>query len=138
MAKKAHIGKRLDIKEIKTVETLRSFIGEDVNVIDASDVGILEEYVSSIFTAQDLKVIAYDMKYSDRNDILYYLLFASRKDQKAEKSLFDKNYYKNGIVSIMYELQTITRKSLLYKTGVEYGNWTINHVEGCMHGCKFP
>ncbi|MHA2376702.1 MAG: hypothetical protein ACXAB9_11085 [Candidatus Thorarchaeota archaeon] len=30
------------------------------------------------------------------------------------------------------------RKSLLYKTKVEYGNWTINHVVGCMHGCKFP
>ncbi len=30
------------------------------------------------------------------------------------------------------------RKSLLYKSRVEYGNWTINHVVGCMHGCKFP
>ncbi|OIN96211.1 radical SAM protein [Candidatus Desantisbacteria bacterium CG1_02_38_46] len=30
------------------------------------------------------------------------------------------------------------RKSLLYRTKVEYGNWTINHVTGCMHGCKFP
>lgn len=150
VAKKARIGKKLNIKEIKTIETLSSFIGEDVTVIDVNDVGILEEYVSSIFTAMDLKVIAYDMKYSDRNDILYYLLFASRKDsitniikdifatQKAEKTLFDKDYYENGIVSIMYKLPTIKRKSLLYKTGVEYGNWTINHVEGCMHGCKFP
>ena len=30
------------------------------------------------------------------------------------------------------------RKSLLYKSRVEYGSWTINHVVGCMHGCKFP
>ncbi|ERM92520.1 radical SAM protein [Caldanaerobacter subterraneus subsp. yonseiensis KB-1] len=30
------------------------------------------------------------------------------------------------------------RKTLLYKTGVEYGDYTINHVEGCAHGCKFP
>ena len=30
------------------------------------------------------------------------------------------------------------RKSLLYKTKVEYGNWTINHIVGCMHGCNFP
>ena len=30
------------------------------------------------------------------------------------------------------------RKSLLYKTKVEYGNWTINHITGCMHGCNFP
>lgn len=32
----------------------------------------------------------------------------------------------------------ITRKSLLYKTEVEYGDYTINHVEGCSHGCKYP
>jgi DNA repair photolyase len=32
----------------------------------------------------------------------------------------------------------ITRKTLLYKTGVEYGDWTINHVQGCSHGCLYP
>ena len=32
----------------------------------------------------------------------------------------------------------IMRKTLLYKTGVEYGDYTINHVEGCSHGCKYP
>lgn len=32
----------------------------------------------------------------------------------------------------------ITRKTLLYKTGVEYGDYTLNHVEGCSHGCKYP
>ena len=35
-------------------------------------------------------------------------------------------------------MNTIKRKSLLYKTGVEYGDYTINHVQGCAHGCKFP
>lgn len=35
-------------------------------------------------------------------------------------------------------MKTITRKSLLYKTGVEYGDFTINHVLGCSHGCLFP
>lgn len=30
------------------------------------------------------------------------------------------------------------RKSLIYKTGVEYGDYTLNHVEGCSHGCKYP
>lgn len=33
---------------------------------------------------------------------------------------------------------SITRKSLLYKTGVEYGDYTVNHVQGCSHGCKYP
>lgn len=27
---------------------------------------------------------------------------------------------------------------MLYKTGVEYGDYTLNHVQGCSHGCKFP
>ena len=33
---------------------------------------------------------------------------------------------------------TIQRKSMLYETGVEYGDYTMNHVLGCAHGCKFP
>ena len=32
----------------------------------------------------------------------------------------------------------IQRKTMLYKTGVEYGDYTMNHVLGCAHGCKFP
>lgn len=35
-------------------------------------------------------------------------------------------------------MKTITRKSLLYRTNVEYGDYTINHVLGCAHGCLFP
>lgn len=35
-------------------------------------------------------------------------------------------------------MDSIERKTLLYKTGVEYGDYTINHVFGCSHGCKFP
>jgi DNA repair photolyase len=38
----------------------------------------------------------------------------------------------------MFCEQQIIRKSLLYKTGVEYGDYTINHVEGCSHGCRYP
>lgn len=32
----------------------------------------------------------------------------------------------------------IQRKTMLYKTGVEYGDYTMNHVQGCAHGCKYP
>lgn len=32
----------------------------------------------------------------------------------------------------------IERKTMLYKTGVEYGDYTMNFVQGCSHGCKFP
>ena len=30
------------------------------------------------------------------------------------------------------------RKSLLYKSAVEYADFCINHVEGCSHGCTYP
>ena len=35
-------------------------------------------------------------------------------------------------------MNSITRKSMLYKTGVEYGDYTMNHAQGCSHGCKYP
>jgi DNA repair photolyase len=35
-------------------------------------------------------------------------------------------------------MKTILRKTLLYKSGVEYADYCLNHVEGCAHGCKFP
>jgi len=35
-------------------------------------------------------------------------------------------------------LKTTIRKSMLYKTGVEYGDYTMNHVQGCSHGCLYP
>ena len=35
-------------------------------------------------------------------------------------------------------MKAITRKTMLYQTGVEYGDYTMNFVQGCSHGCKFP
>lgn len=35
-------------------------------------------------------------------------------------------------------LKYIKRKTLLYRTGVEYGDFCINHVLGCSHGCLYP
>ena len=35
-------------------------------------------------------------------------------------------------------METITRKVMLYRSGVEYGDYTMNHVQGCAHGCRFP
>lgn len=32
----------------------------------------------------------------------------------------------------------ILRKTLIYKTEVEYGDYTMNHVLGCSHGCLYP
>lgn len=38
----------------------------------------------------------------------------------------------------METLGHITRKTMLYRTKVEYGDWAMNHVQGCAHGCRFP
>ena len=35
-------------------------------------------------------------------------------------------------------MKTIKRKTMLYQTGVEYGDYTMNHVQGCAHGCRYP
>ena len=35
-------------------------------------------------------------------------------------------------------LESIQRKTLLYKSAVEYADFCINHAEGCSHGCKYP
>lgn len=38
----------------------------------------------------------------------------------------------------MESLGHIQRKSMLYRTKVEYGDWAMNHVQGCSHGCGYP
>lgn len=35
-------------------------------------------------------------------------------------------------------MKKIKRKSLLYRSEVEYADFCLNHVEGCAHGCLFP
>lgn len=30
------------------------------------------------------------------------------------------------------------RSTMLYKTGVEYGDYTMNYILGCSHGCLYP
>jgi len=154
IAKKAYFGGKLNIKEIKTLETFERFIGTDISIINANDKKVLKDYVSSVFTSQNLKVIGIDMKYPNRNDVLYYLLYASKNPSiikivtdiyaKQKEDLFGqtlfggKDFYKKGIFTVTPKIGAIERRSLLYKTKVEYGNWTINHIVGCMHGCKFP
>lgn len=35
-------------------------------------------------------------------------------------------------------MEKIYRKTLLYKSEVEYADFCLNHVEGCSHGCRYP
>jgi len=159
IARKKHYGEELTFREIRTLQTLREFIGDDIDLVGengmkALDLEVLADYVRSLFTPRNLNVVAYDMPYPDRNDILYYLLYASKnqnitnivkdiyarqKEDSSQPSLFGrKEFYRDNIITVTKKIEEIERRSLLYKTGVEYGSWTINHVAGCMHGCRYP
>lgn len=35
-------------------------------------------------------------------------------------------------------METVTRKTLLYRSAVEYADFSLNHVVGCSHGCRYP
>lgn len=151
--KKAYQGKNLNVKELKTMTTLKEFFGKNTEVINKNERRALESYVS-VFTNKGLRVVGYDIPYPDKKNILYYLIYASRKpsitrivediyyrekkDRFGQPSLFGEKFDKESILTINPKIQLIKRKSLLYKTKVEYGNWTINHIVGCMHGCNFP
>jgi len=131
----------LNSKAIKTIETLKEFFGEDLSVMEhrKNDRDVLNAYVQS-FAEKNLNITGFEMKYPNRNDALYYLLFVCkqkkiidavkdifyRKEQKYSKqpSLFGKEEAKQCIYTkvVNKELDSITRKTLLYKTKVEYGD----------------
>lgn len=35
-------------------------------------------------------------------------------------------------------MRTVRRRRLLYRSGVEYADFAVNHIEGCRHNCRFP
>lgn len=74
-------------------------------------------------------------------EVLKSLKRSDKIDYDSRSPLITYDNYNKG-KKIRYvlksSLQTIRRKTLLYETKVEYGNWTINHIVGCKHGCKFP
>lgn len=147
----------LSVKEIKTIKTLEEFMGADTEVIPRGDLEILRLFVETNF--KGLKVVAFDMPYPSRRDVIYYLLFASKKSNivkivrdiyarhkhAGRPSLFGPEIYKKTLVSFNEDSvdegsisDGVYRKSLLYRTKVEYSDWTINHILGCAHGCRFP
>jgi three-Cys-motif partner protein len=141
-------------KEIKTVSTLEEFLGKDVDYETKKDLDLLSDYIKTLFVKNGYNVVGFDMQYPSRKDIIYYLLFASKNETLANKivkgiyaeekentlglTLFGREFYLQNILFIPSKIRRIYRRSLLYKTKVEYGDWTINHITGCMHGCNFP
>ena len=153
LLKKKERGNLLNEKEIKSVNTLREFLGDNVNVIQRQHLRTLEQFID-LFLRNNLKITAYDMPYPDSKGTLYYLLYMSRnqevvkvirdifyrqkKEKSTQTSLLDHKFNRRSIKMFRPNIRGIKRKSLLYQSKVEYGDWTINHIVGCMHGCKFP
>lgn len=83
-------GKNID-KEFKIINSLTDFAGMDVlkhlDKLDKGQRDLLVKYVENVLECNNgivkpndrLETIAYDMKHPDRADVIYYLLFSSRK-----------------------------------------------------------
>jgi len=72
-------------KAIKTSKNLEEFIGEEnKKLVDKKDFDILKYYVETVLKnnqsnpEEKLEVVAYDMPYPNRRDVIYYILFVSR------------------------------------------------------------
>jgi three-Cys-motif partner protein len=84
------------------------------------------DYLESEFTEA--------LKELEKENIVYIERFPklTEKEHRPRTSIDEKDMIYFRIFPV------ITRKTLLYKTKVEYGNFTINHVLGCSHGCNYP
>ncbi len=141
-------------KAVKTTNTLEEFLGRDVEYKTRKDLDLLKDYAETLFIANMYNVVGFNMEYPNRKDIIYYLLFTSKnknisndivkriyaeyQEKISGQTLFGREFYLSSTLSLSPKSTGIPKKSLLYKTKVEYGDWTINHIQGCAHGCKFP
>ncbi len=83
-------GKNIE-KEFKIINSLTDFAGLEVlkhlDKLDKAQRDLLIKYVENVLEANNnivqaserLETIAYDMKHPDKSDVIYYLLFSSRK-----------------------------------------------------------
>jgi three-Cys-motif partner protein len=100
--------------DIKTVKTLTQFLGKDVDYIKKKGRALLEEYIEKLWKPRKYSVTGLSMKYANRDDILYYLLFFSKNKnivriirniyashkQKINPSLFGVESYLDSILEI--------------------------------------
>jgi three-Cys-motif partner protein len=75
------LNQTISSKDIKTIKNLTDFYGLNIfDKFDATERERLKEWTESIFRSSCLKDIAvFDMPYLHKSDIIYYLLFASKK-----------------------------------------------------------
>jgi len=120
IAKKVHLSEdKPRRQEIKTIETLHSFLGREIDTIkENNDLDLLEIYAREVLSSKTgNKIIAFDMPYPRKNDIIYYLLFACHNDnitrivrdiygrrkkkhieESGQLTLFDSKYYEEYLL----------------------------------------
>ena len=80
VARKVARGEEVRKQEISTTKTLIEFLGPEVDILKAKNKWeILEQYSKALFTRKEYKVVIYDMYYPNREDVIYYLIFACIK-----------------------------------------------------------
>lgn len=47
-------------------------------------------------------------------------------------------FARHNLISNVNTMKKIQKKSLLYKSDVDYVDYCANHIIGCSHGCNFP
>ena len=104
----------------------------------------LTEELLNNFKKTYSKVAILKRKFPDDNLLVDALSFLE-KDGKVyiqRRPVLHEGKLRKNILSgdIVYfdSFPSIRRRTLLYKTGVEYGDFTINHILGCSHGCTYP
>lgn len=65
------------------------------------------------------------------------LVYIDRRPKLTEKKKLRRSIQEQDVLYFQC-LPSVTRKSLINPTKVEYCDYAINHIEGCAHGCVFP
>lgn len=93
---------------------------------------LYKDVLDTLSTNMSIQEIEQALRYLEEHDQIYVERFHRLLDGGFTTNIgkFDLIYFNT--------YPTISRRTLLYKTGVEYGDYTINHVLGCAHGCNYP
>lgn len=133
----AYLGKRSaqrmlnESKDFK-LSNAKNYLIEKYKGLNKTYLEIIEENISKTdFLESEIR---YAIKNGEEKSEVYIERYPklTEKEKKLRKSIEE-----NDIVYFNC-FPAIERKSLLYQTKVEYGDYTINHILGCAHGCNYP
>jgi three-Cys-motif partner protein len=127
-------GNQLTLSEVgdTKIQEIEKFILDKYQNIQKTYLQIIEENIDE--TSYLESEIRNALKRLEKNNIIYIERFPKLTEKKQQ---LRRSIKENDII-YFNTFPSITRKSLLYKTKVEYGNFTINHIFGCAHGCNYP